>query len=96
MQFEWNEGKNKSNKKKHGIQFETAILVFQDLYLLSVHDDRYAEERWHSLGLIHDVVIYVAHTVRENEYDEEIIRIISARLATTSESRQYYVNREST
>lgn len=94
MKFEWHEDKNRTNKKKHGISFELASLVFQDPFLLSVPDDRYddLEERWQTLGLIHGMVIVVAHTIRESKYDEEIIRIISARAATQSESRRYYSN----
>ena len=31
MKFEWDEDKNKQNLAKHGINFETAILVFNDI-----------------------------------------------------------------
>jgi uncharacterized protein len=30
MRFEWDEDKNESNQRKHGISFETAALVFED------------------------------------------------------------------
>jgi uncharacterized DUF497 family protein len=30
VRFEWNEKKNESNRSKHGIDFETARLVFED------------------------------------------------------------------
>ena len=30
MQFEWDDEKNRINKKKHGISFETAAKVFTD------------------------------------------------------------------
>lgn len=30
MIFEWDENKNKLNKKKHGISFEVAVRVFLD------------------------------------------------------------------
>ncbi len=95
MQFEWNKSKNESNKKKHGLSFEIASFVFEDPFLLSLHDDRhdYSEERWQSLGLIQETLIYVVHTVEEDKNGEEIIRIISARAATSSETRRYYVNR---
>ena len=96
MQFEWDKNKNRVNKKKHGLNFEIASFVFQDPFLLSVPDDRhnYPEERWQSLGLIQDILIYVAHTVGEDDNGEEIIRIISARSATPSETRRYYANRK--
>jgi len=95
MQFEWDPVKNRSNKRKHGLSFEAASFVFQDPFLLSVPDDRYAseEERWQTLGAIQESVIYVAHTVREDDHDKEIIRIISARAASPHESRRYYANR---
>ena len=97
MQFEWDKNKNQLNKRKHGLSFETASFVFQDSFLLSVPDDRYSypnEERWQSLGLIQGILVYVAHTVEEDNHGEEIIRIISARAATQGEARRYYANRK--
>jgi uncharacterized DUF497 family protein len=93
MKFEWDENKNRSNQKKHGLRFETASLVFQDPHLISVPDHRYEEERWCSVGLICETIVYVAHTVKEDNNDEEIIRIISARGATPGETKRYYLNR---
>lgn len=95
MQFEWDEGKNRINRIKHGISFELASLVFHDSYLMSVPDNRYDydEERWQTIGAIDDVTIYVAHEVMEDENGEEIIRIISARATTPSEERCYYAYR---
>ena len=92
MQFEWDEHKNKRNQRKHGLSFETAALVFRDPDVLSELDRRYQdiEERWHSIGRIGTTVIYVSHTVVESEHGEEIIRIISARKATSVEQRNYY------
>ncbi len=92
MQFEWDEKKNESNRAKHGLSFETAALVFRDPNLLSLWDARYEEEegRWISLGRVDATVIYVAHIVKENENGEEIIRVISARKATSREERRYF------
>ena len=92
MKFEWSNDKNAKNVKKHGINFELASFVFHDSQLMSVPDHRYDEERWQSLGHINGIVIYVVHTIGENENGEEIIRIISARKATPSEERRYYAN----
>ncbi len=93
MEFEWDNSKNAKNKKKHGLSFELASLIFHDLHLLSVPDSRYNEERWLSIGQIEENIVYVAHTIGENENGEEIIRIISARKATPSEERRYYTDR---
>lgn len=97
MWFEWDEGKNQQNKSKHGLSFETAALVFQDSFLLSAldHRDAYFEERWQSIGLVLDVLIYVAHTLEEDNHGQEVIRIISARRATSSEAKRYHAYRKS-
>lgn len=49
MRFEWNEAKNLSNQKKHGIGFEAASRVFADPNLL-LRKDRVVEgeQRWGS------------------------------------------------
>lgn len=96
MQFEWDERKNTANKKKHGLSFEAALFVFEDPFLLSKQDERfgYNEERWKSIGLIGRAAIVVAHTFLEGiNNEEEIIRIISARKATTREEGRYYFYR---
>jgi uncharacterized protein len=90
MRFEWNWRKDHANRHKHGLCFETASLVFQDPFHLSVLE-RYegAEEIWQTLGLVGDVVLLlVAHTIEDAD-GEEIIRIISARKATARERRRY-------
>ena len=51
MPFDWDERKNRINQKKHGVSFETAVLVFDDPYALTQKDishDR--EERLVTLG----------------------------------------------
>jgi uncharacterized DUF497 family protein len=51
MRLEWDEAKNRSNLKKHGIDFETAALVFDDPYALSDLDRIIeGEERWQTIG----------------------------------------------
>ena len=89
-EFEWDANKAKSNQHKHGIRFEDAVVVFDDPCHLSMQE-RYenGEYRWHSIGLVHGIiVILVAHTVRF-ESGDEIIRIISARKADRKERNRY-------
>lgn len=38
MEFEWSVQKNTANKKKHGVSFENAVLVFGDPMRLDVLD----------------------------------------------------------
>ena len=90
MRVEWDEAKSRSNLAKHGVSFETAMLVFDDPYHLSVRDrDVGGEERWQTFGLVGGVVLLlVAHTWSERD-GEEIVRIISARKATARERQRY-------
>lgn len=90
MQFTWDERKNRINRQKHGISFETAVLVFDDPHQVSRLERTVdGESRWQTIGMVNGIhVLLVAHTVSENG-DEEIIRIISARKATPRERRVY-------
>lgn len=96
MQFEWDKRKNIANKKKHGLSFEVATFVFEDQFLLSSQDKRfgYSEERWESIGLVGKAIIVVVYTILGGiNHEEEIIRIISARKATSREEGRYYFYR---
>lgn len=91
MRFEWDINKNKANIKKHGLSFEEAIQVFSDPLHLAVLDERfsYFEERWIILGKIQDKrIVVIAHMYFDHN-DDEVIRLISARKATSAERRQY-------
>ena len=85
--FEWDNLKNRSNYKKHGIWFEEAKEIFIGT-ILSFEDSRknYGEKRTISVGAIdQEVVIVVVHTDRKG-----ITRIISARKANKKERRLYF------
>lgn len=93
--FEWDELKAEQNIRKHGISFETAKLAFLDPFAL-VEQDRIenGEPRWRTIGLVDAlIVLFVAHTVNEQDR-HEIIRIISARRATRKERIRYEQNRK--
>lgn len=88
--FEWDEAKNVSNKTKHGIDFETAQLAFDDPLCVSFVeriDD--GEERWHAIGMIEDIIIIVVVHTYKVEGSDEVIRIISSRRATSHERKLY-------
>jgi len=90
MKFVWDDRKNKTNQLKHKVSFETAKLVFEDPMQLNILD-RYEgnEERWQTIGLVNGILLLlVAHTMRE-AFSDEIVRIISARKATKSETKKY-------
>ena len=53
VRFDWDDAKDESNRRKHGIAFETAKLAFDDPNcVLFVERIEEGEERWHAIGLI--------------------------------------------
>ena len=94
LTFVWDEEKNSKNIQKHGIDFYTAALVFNDDLRLEYPDPDHSidEDRYRTIGLVHDVLT-VVYCDRENaETGDTDIRIISARLATTLERNAYNNN----
>ena len=86
----WDPEKARRNKRVHGLSFETAVLVFNDPLALSRPDPSAEEERWHTVGMIGTVAVFVVHTWPEPDADgEEHGRIISARKATAHERKAY-------
>jgi len=86
MRFEWDERKDSINRRKHGVAFETAAIVFEDPGAVTQPDITSGdEERWITLGAVEPgLILFVVHTHAESE-GEEIIRIISARKAESRE-----------
>lgn len=88
MIFEWDERKNRSNMQKHGVSFETALFVFDDPEHIVMYDEdssvEHGEDRYIAIGEV-GKVLYVVYTERG-----EKTRLISARLADSSERRDYY------
>ena len=89
MRFEWDENKNRVNQEKQKISFEEAKTVFYDLEALVIDDPEHSEEeeRFIILGLSRTSnLLVVCHCYRETE---TVIRIISARKTTKTESKYY-------
>ena len=91
LKFEWDENKNKLNRKLHGLWFEEITSVFNDqnarFFLDKNHSDdesRYIIIGYCSIGRL----LVVVHVFREND----VIRIISSRKATKKE-RLFYEKR---
>ncbi len=83
------EKKNQINRRKHGISFEEAKTVFYDEAALIIDDPEHSEEedRFIILGLSSKAnLLVVCHCYRASE---SVIRIISARKATKTESSFY-------
>lgn len=89
LRFEWDEHKNRINQRKHGISFDEAKTVFYDEEALVISDPDHSEteERFLILGLSSSArLLVVCHCLRASE---TVIRIISARKATRTESGYY-------
>ncbi len=88
MQFEWDPDKARANRSKHRLSFEEASKLFEsDLDVLEIYDAEHSEneDRFIAIGPIERGVIAVVHTERR----ENVIRILSARMATPSECEQF-------
>ena len=90
MEFQWDQNKNNTNIKKHGIDFIDAIEMFEHPLLASI-DRRinYDEERWVGIGILKGIIAVIVYT--EDDYNDSI-RIISVRKATKNESEKYKEN----
>ena len=90
--FEWDPAKARANVAKHGVSFEEAATVFVDPEALDGPDVRHslAEQRRLRIGQSASRrVLTIAYTERGQTGGEEIIRIISARRASTKERSAY-------
>lgn len=85
MDFRWDETKARSNLVKHGVSFEEAATVFADPLALVVEDAVDAER----LLLIGKATTGRLLLTVFIEQDDEKIRIISARRATSHERKRY-------
>jgi uncharacterized DUF497 family protein len=90
--FEWDDKKAAENLTKHGVSFSEASTVFADPLSRTILDPLHSEEEERLVilgqsGLQHTLV--VVHT-----YRGEVIRIISAKTATSRERRDYERGKE--
>ena len=95
FQFEWDEIKAAANLRKHGVSFELACTVFNDLRLLTAADLEHSgtEERWFSIGSASNgAMLSVVYLWSESDPATTKIRLISARKATQTEIRHYQEN----
>ncbi len=86
MKFSWDKKKRKENIKKHGLDFEDAMIIFSGV-TLTLEDDRnfYGEQRFITIGMLQSIIVVIAHTEDNND-----IRVISMRKATKNEQKLYF------
>jgi uncharacterized DUF497 family protein len=84
--FVWNSEKAAANLAKHSASFEKACQVLFDPLVCLQDAGGDGEQRDAAIGLTEDwTLLFVVHLVQE----EDAIRIVSARQATTQERRTY-------
>lgn len=87
IEFEWDAAKAEANLRKHGVSFEEAATAFSDTLSTTIPDPLHSESeaRYVLLGQTSAgrlvVVVHVDRGVR--------VRLISARIATRKERKQY-------
>ena len=86
--FEWDDRKSKTNLKKHRISFDEAKTVFRDALAKIFHDPDHSIDE--------DRELIVGHSARKRllivsfiERPVDVIRIISARIASKNERKAY-------
>ena len=88
VDFEWDDAKDLSNQRKHGLSFAEARQLFESgVDYLEIFDVEHSEleDRFIAIGPIDRGLVVVVYTERE----EELIRIIGARLANKREQALY-------
>lgn len=88
MRFEWDPSKDLRNQRKHGLSFTEARQLFESggdyLEIFDAEHSEY-EDRFIAIGSIERGVAVVVFTER----DEDVIRIIGARIASKREEALY-------
>lgn len=94
MKFEWDENKNIKNIENHKVSFEQAVSVFYDEAAVIFQDIEHSDDvdRFIIIGKsIFEQVLFVCYCERgKDKFNEDILRIISARKATDKERRLFY------
>ena len=89
LKFEWDTRKAEANRRKHGIEFDIAMLAFYDpLKSVEMEGHEHGEIRWRTIGEVNGRILVVSYTIHE-ESGVEINRLISARKATRRERQKY-------
>lgn len=91
VEFEWDDEKDLINQRKHGLSFQEARRLFESgVDYLEIFDAAHSEfeDRFIAIGPIDDRLVVVVYT----EPEEDVVRIIGARLASKRE-RDFFRSR---
>lgn len=93
ISFSWDDRKNETNKKKHGVSFDEAKTIFYDENAIRYFDPDHSneEDRFLMVGVSRKLrILIVCHCFQD---EDSVIRIISARKATKNEEDHYWSER---
>lgn len=85
MEFEYDPRKSKSNKQKHGIDFEESKELWLDVNRLEVQARSDDEPRYALIAMLNEKLWTAFYTTRDNH-----IRLISVRRSRKGEKELYY------
>ena len=88
VRFDWDEAKNRENRRKHDVAFEDAQDLFESgTDYLEIFDPEHSEDedRFVAVGPTRGGILVVVWTDR----GEDVVRIISARPATHREAEWF-------
>lgn len=88
MLFDWNAKKAAANVSKHGVAFEEAATVFGDPLAITIPDPDHSHEEFRFLTMGRSAdgrLLVVSHA----DGNDDAVRLISARVPTRRERRNY-------
>jgi uncharacterized DUF497 family protein len=87
MKFDWDPNKAARNLQRHGVSFEEAATVFDDILSWTFFDPDHSqdEERFLTIGTSSTGLLLIVSHTESDDY----VRIISARETTSRERRDY-------
>lgn len=88
LKFEWNKKKAATNLQKHKVSFDEATTVFDDPLAYIFDDEDHSEDEHRELIIGHSILQRLL-LVSFIERVENVIRILSARLVTRREQKDY-------
>ena len=95
IEWEWEPKKDEQNRRKHGLDLATGVLVLADPLAASRPDPYPDEARWQTVGSAGRIaVLFVSHTEPTRRPDGRLVgRIIGVRKATAHERKAYEAGR---
>ena len=96
LAWAWDPKKNRYNQQKHGLSFETAVLVFNDPLAMTRVDPYPHEQRWRTIGVVGLVVLLVVHTWPDRVAEKDAGQGVSLVLGKPQDAKGERMKEENT